>query len=363
MFRIGGKVPQLAGERLAHWKLKLDFAKSQNIARYGRRCMCIPAADPKAARLARMQSKGAYTASGASGSKGSFRISPKVVVGLLAVAGIGGVTYEINTNKEGEVYKLYDGSAIQQIVNWIVENTWGSFKDVFYPATDKLLPDWPTAPCYGNPFPGTPAPPVLVLSLEKCLVGSVYDAKHGWRYVKRPGVDKFLASLANYYEIVLFAETDKGNMMEVFEAIDRTGHCHKFGSAEGEIRNGVTLKRLDIMNRDVGRILVLDHSKEATQLCPRNTLLVKPFEDIYDTKDTALLDMIPLLQGFVHEDVQDFRTALDTLGTHDAQEAVEEYQMRITRKKADEMDKRNRGFGGVVRNKLGTYVLDEQTHI
>ena len=74
------------------------------------------------------------------------------------------------------------------------------------------------------------------------------------------------------------------------------GACHKFGSAEGEIRDSKTLKRIDVMNRDPGRILFIDDSPEAVQLCAKNALIVKPFTDVYDTKDRALLDLIPLLQ-------------------------------------------------------------------
>jgi hypothetical protein len=349
MFRIGSLVCKTGMKKFPLVKVNNNSVLVNKASKFNSRLFSTPAADPnKAARLARMQAKGT---AGPLPPTANRQLPIKKLLALLGAVGIVGSVYELNTNKEGKLYSLYKDTPLQSLVAWIVENTWGSFKEVFYPANDKLLPDWPTAPCYGNPFPGTPAPPVLVLSLEKVLVGSVYDAKHGWRHVKRPGADKFIEALQNYYEVVLFSETDRNNMVEVFEAIDKTGmrwtirrqlpvsdvvccmlyvagHCHKFGSSEGEIRNGVTLKRLDIMNRDVGRILLIDHSKEASALFPRNTLLVKPFEDIYDTTDRALLDLIPVLQGFIHEDVQDFRQVLDNLGTHIASEAVEEYEMR-----------------------------------
>ena len=61
------------------------------------------------------------------------------------------------------------------------------------PARTKLLPDWNQIP---NIPPDFPAPPCLVIDLESTLVCSTWDRKYGWRHAKRPGVDKFLALMA-----------------------------------------------------------------------------------------------------------------------------------------------------------------------
>lgn len=307
-------------------------------------------AKAKASRELRIKGgrKGASTSGPKSGGSGY-----KLATGIAAVAVAVGAAWEIKRDGGSQYLKdLYRGSQLETLIAWIYEHTVGAFEDVMMPVSDKLLPDWPTAPCYGNPIPGTPAPPVLVIDLERTLIGSIHDSKHGWRHVKRPGADKFLEALSNYYEIVIFSEQDKGMVYEVFEALDKNGSCHKFGSAEGEIRNSQTLKRIDVMNRDPARILYIDDNPEAVQLCSRNALIVKPFVDVYDTKDRTLLDLIPLLQAFVHEGVQDFRTTLDSMGTHDAEEAIHEYELRLAKKKMHEDSKRNAGLGGFVRAKL-----------
>ena len=51
----------------------------------------------------------------------------------------------------------------------------------------------------------------------------------------------------------------------------------------------------------------------------------------------------------VQEGVTDFRDALDNLGTHDAEEAAVEYQMRVAKKVQQLHRERDRGFGGLVR--------------
>jgi import inner membrane translocase subunit TIM50 len=191
-----------------------------------------------------------------------------------------------------------------------------------------------------------------VLDLEKTLIGSEYDARYGWRHVKRPGLDQFIARLCQYYEIVILSENDVGTVQDILVAIDGEGRCHKFGSAACEARDGVMLKRLDLMNRDISRIILIDDDPEASKLFPDNTLQIKPFTDVRDKNDTVLFDLVPLLQAFVHDGAADFRTTLDDLGTHEAEEAVIEYRMRLSEKKAAEERKRNKGIGGVVRSRI-----------
>lgn len=305
----------------------------------------------------------------------------QLTVRKTAVAiGLGLLTYsyvEISSGREGWLRNLYISSGfdrvvgatnelycksfLKPIVDTIHKNTFKKFSEVFEPSSDKLIPDWPTAPCYGNPPPGTPAPPLLVLDLEKTLIGSVYDTRFGWRHVKRPGLEKFLNSLAQYYEIVIFSENDIGIAQEVLMAIDPEGKCHKLGASAAEAKNGKLLKRLDYMNRDLSRILLIDDNPESFALFPENTIQIRPFDNINDKSDTILLDLLPLLQAMVHDNATDFRKTLQDLGTNDAEEAVIEYKMRLHEKKVQENMKRNKGLGGVIRKRLTTKTEDIDT--
>jgi NLI interacting factor-like phosphatase len=206
---------------------------------------------------------------------------------------------------------------------------------------------------YGNPPAGAPCPPCLILDLEKTLIGSEHSAQYGWRHVKRPGLTQFIEKLSKYYEIVIFTENDIGVMSDLIAAIDPEGCVpHRFGSAQAEKRDGAIIKRLDFMNRDLSQVILIDDSTVASQMFPRNTLLVKPFNDVNDSTDTVLYDLVPLLQAFIHDQSTDFRDTLDDLGTHEAEEACIEYKMRVSEKKRQEAFKRNRGIGGLVRSKL-----------
>ena len=67
------------------------------------------------------------------------------------------------------------------------------------PSTDELLPDL-------MPFQKQVRMRTLVLDLDGVLVQSVWQRKHGWKTVKRPGVEPFLETMAQYYELVVFSD-------------------------------------------------------------------------------------------------------------------------------------------------------------
>ena len=251
-------------------------------------------AETNAAREARLARK-ARAVEAKTSTSGPL-VTPFRVAVVAGLGACGYVTYDVRMNKAGPLGQLYYGSPAEAFLTWLYAETLGRFREIYFPCDNKLLPDWPTAPCYGNPPPGTPAPPLLVVDLEKTLIGSEYDARYGWRHVKRPGLDYFLDKLSSYYEIVIFSENDIGTVAEVMIAIDPDGRCHKLGSAAAEARDGLMLKRLDYMNRDVSRIILIDDSPDAFQLFPRNTLQVKPFTDVGDGSDRVLYDLVPLLQ-------------------------------------------------------------------
>lgn len=306
-------------------------------------------AEPK---IAATRNKAALQTSSSSGNTKYY-----VIFGTLAA--LGGCAYDISSNKDGALNKLYNGSALERAIS----SAWREVQqrlqdDVYMPSSDRLLPDFPNAPCYANIPPGTPAPPLLVVDLEKTLIGSVYDAQYGWRHAKRPGMDAFINSLSQYYEIAIISENDIGAVTELMMKIDPEGKCHKFGNAALEMRGDSYIKRLDLMNRDIRKIILIDDNPASYEGFEDNVLRVKPYTDVSDKRDRVLLDLIPLLQAVVHEQASDFRKVLNNLGTHDAQEAAIEYQMRLAKKKEEEWGRRNKGLGRVLRGGVTHNAVD-----
>jgi|EP01033_Poteriospumella_lacustris_P000060 import inner membrane translocase subunit TIM50 len=311
-----------------------------------------PQMDAKAARKAKIQE---LQKSSQSQFGGGLIISTILL-------GLGGyVAYDIRENPKGTFGKVYHGSALEKLVKLVHKQTFGQLDEMFLPSSDKLLPDFGDPAVYGQLPPGTVAPPLLVVDLEKTLIGSVHDSVYGWRHVKRPGLDRFIRDLSQYYEIVIHSENDLGVSQDILLAIDPENRCHKLGSASAEMRGDQILKRLDLMNRDMRRIVLIDDNPNSAALFPNHTLIVKPFTDVTNTQDTILFDLIPFLQAFVHEDVKDIPAVLNSLGTHEAEEAVVEYRMRLHKRKYEEESKRNRGLGGLLRGggKEATNGLDD----
>ena len=109
---------------------------------------------------------------------------------LSSVAFIGASAYgiyDVRNRKDGFLGKLYYGSKLDEIVKYVYKNTYGAYTSILLPSDEKLLPDFVSGPFYGEVPPGHAPPPLLVLDLEKTLVAAVYDGRHGWRHVKRPG--------------------------------------------------------------------------------------------------------------------------------------------------------------------------------
>lgn len=273
---------------------------------------------------------------------------PLALIG--AIGGVSYIVYDIKANPEGTLGVMYTGSPVESIVERISKSVRGQLDDVFLPASDKFLPDFGDPAVYGEVPPGTVAPPLLVVDLEKTLIGSIHDPQYGWRHVKRPGLDRFIKDLSQYYEIVIHSENDIGVSQDILMAIDPENRCHKLGAAHAEVRGDTILKRLDLMNRDIRRIVLIDDNPSSASLFPENALIVKPFTNINDTTDTVLYDLIPFLQAFVHEDVRNIPQTLEKLGTHDAEDAIVEYRMRVAKRKAEEEHRRNQGLGAVIRN-------------
>lgn len=275
-----------------------------------------------------------------------------VLGGLVAVVGLATYgSYEIRTNPLGALATAYHGSIFESAWHWLQDNVFISFDSVYQPHSDQLIPTYEAGAFYGPVPPGAPPPPLLVLDLEKTLIGSVHDAKYGWRHVKRPGIQKFIDRLSQYYEIVIFSENEKN--VDILDAIDPERKCHKLGAESAEAKGGVMMKRLDYMNRDLSRIVLIDDSESTSSLFPRNTLLIKPFTDINDKTDAALVELLPLLQALVHDGVKDFRDCFDDLGTHEASEAVLEYKMRVSDAKDAMQEKRRKGLGSLLNKKKG----------
>lgn len=155
----------------------------------------------------------------------------------------------------------------------------------------------------------------LILDLDETLVHYTEDENSG-QYQARPGVQEFLAELAPYYEITVFTAAMQEYADWVLDEID-TGHLIAYRLyRQHTIQAGnAFVKDLNLLGRDLARVIIIDNVGENFQLQPGNGILIRSWFD--DMQDAALRELLPLLKGRKYVEmaikrVSDVRVALQT---------------------------------------------------
>ncbi len=194
-------------------------------------------------------------------------------------------------------------------------------------------------------------PHTLVLDLENTLVNSTWDRKHGWRFAKRPGVDKFLSEMAQYYEIVLYSPSVDGVADPVVTLLDPKGCImHRLYRESCYYQNGVYMKDLSSLNRNTNKIILLDDDEKAAALNPDNLIKVKPYDDPKDRDDKTLERITPFLIEIAREGHNNIpmlmRQFKDQDGNAmDADEIADEHERRVQEMRRLKMRSAQRGLG------------------
>ncbi|KAL3797196.1 hypothetical protein ACHAW5_006058 [Stephanodiscus triporus] len=218
----------------------------------------------------------------------------------------------------------------------------GMIEEYAKPARTKLLPDWNQIP---NIPPDFPAPPCLVIDLESTLVCSTWDRKYGWRHAKRPGVDKFLALMAQYYEIVLWTPSTDGIAAPVVDSLDSKGYVmHRLFRDSTNYHNGVHCKDLSWLNRPLRKIIALDDDPEALKFQPENLIRIKPYDNP-NVDDDTLERITPLLVEISREGYEDIPELLRQFRGMDADEIAEEHERRVNDLRVRRERTAQRGLG------------------
>ena len=171
------------------------------------------------------------------------------------------------------------------------------------PPFPDLLPP-PPPPPYQRPL-------TLVLTLDDLLVHSEWSQKHGWRTAKRPGVDYFLGYLSQYYEIVIFSSNYMMYSERVCEKLDP---LHAFVSynlfkEHCLYKKGKHIKDLSKLNRDTGKVIIIDVDPDSYSLQPENAIPMKPWDG---TPDDKLIRLIPFLEYLATQTPTDVKPILSS---------------------------------------------------
>jgi import inner membrane translocase subunit TIM50 len=195
-----------------------------------------------------------------------------------------------------------------------------------------------------------PVPHTLVLDLENTLVNSSWDRKYGWRHAKRPGVDKFLMDLAQYYEIVLYSPSIDGLADPVVTSLDKSGCImHRLYRDATYYKDGVHMKDLKRLNRNISRMVVLDDDPAECAMNPENLIRVKPYSDPNDRDDNTLERITPFLIEIAREGYDNIPELLSQYQGMDSDEIADEQDRRIQYYRQARDERTNRGLGGIAK--------------
>ena len=118
-------------------------------------------------------------------------------------------------------------------------------------------------------------------------------------YMVRPGVNKFLTELSNYYEIVIFTAALKEYADWILNQIDlKKSVSHRLYRQHTKRKADFAIKDLSLIGRDLKKTIIIDNIAE-------NFLYTQPYNGIkivswYDDLDDTELDtLLPFLKQIV----------------------------------------------------------------
>ncbi|KAK4858676.1 hypothetical protein QYF36_020346 [Acer negundo] len=123
--------------------------------------------------------------------------------------------------------------------------------------------------------------------------------------IKRPGVDAFLESISEKYEVVVFTAGLKEYASLVLDRLDKKGLIsHRLYRDSCKPFDGKYVKDLSEVGRDLNKAVIVDDNPNAYHFQPENAIPVKPFTG--DISDIELLKLIKFFQGCQrHVDMRD----------------------------------------------------------
>jgi mitochondrial import inner membrane translocase subunit TIM50 len=184
-----------------------------------------------------------------------------------------------------------------------------------------------------------PVPHTLVLDLEQTLVSATWGKTTGWRYAKRPGVEKFLHELAQYYEIVIYSPSYDSAVDPVISMLDKTGCVmHRLYRDATHFHKGVHVKDLNRLNRDINRMILIDDDPQAAALNPDNLIQIKSYTDPSNQSDNSLERITPFLVEIARKGYSDIPSILRQYRGMDSDQIANEYERRLNNLRSTRMN-------------------------
>ena len=164
-------------------------------------------------------------------------------------------------------------------------------------------------------IPLIPFPPSkqysLVLDLDETLI---HVPKGKNIFILRPGLRKFLHSLTEYYELIVFTTGIKEYADQIINFIekDEKYFSYRLYRESATFLNEQYYKDLNKLGRDIKKIIIVDDKEINMELQEENGIIIKPFitENDEGKKDFILYDLINILVKIAKDKPDDIRKSL-----------------------------------------------------
>lgn len=151
----------------------------------------------------------------------------------------------------------------------------------------------------------------LVLDLDETLISfRMEGAKKGILRV-RPGLHTFLSSLQPLYELIIFTAGTQEYADPILDAIEKGKKYFdkRLYRQHAVIMENFFVKDLSKLGRDLSKVIIIDNMPHNFRLQRENGIFIKNFYG-EDKNDTALTDLIPILQAIASNRNNDVRIEL-----------------------------------------------------
>ncbi|KAF3986544.1 hypothetical protein FT663_00375 [Candidozyma haemuli var. vulneris] len=274
-----------------------------------------------------------------------------IFYGSMLVGGIGALGYmsrdwdSAEEQKELEALDIENGYTPGLMYERLSKRWSKAFSFFSEPVFENLLPP-PPPEAYRRPL-------TLVLALDDLLIHSSWDTKHGWRTAKRPGLDYFLGYLSQYYEIVIFSTNYQMSSERTVMKMDPLRAYIQYALYREACRykDGKLIKDLSLLNRDLAKTVAVEVDPDTVSMQKDNAVVLKPWNG---ESDTALVDLIPLLEYLATQPIKDVRPVIKSFSESD--DVITEYKKREARLREKWKEENKHLFERAGKPNIGTFL-------
>ena len=204
--------------------------------------------------------------------------------------------FETNNNCNSNLSIIYNNENYKKIQEFST-----SYKEIFKP----LLLEYKITIPYLPPIDKNKYNYTLVIDLDETLIHYIEEENKSFIQV-RPYVPYFLIEMGKYFELVIFTAAEKEYANFVLDEIDKNNSIsYKLYRRHTKYKNGIFLKDLSKIGRDLSKICIIDNNKFNFSLQPFNGINISSF--MGEQNDEELLFLSCQLMKIIDSNKKDIR--------------------------------------------------------